>query len=457
MIEIKPKKTIDADVTVPGSKSITNRALVAAALADGMSTLHNALISDDTRYMLEALKHLGIQSIENDKIIVTGCAGKLPAADHRTSNNEASNNEASNNEAPCDEAPCDEAPCDEATRTAGESIYVGNAGTAMRFLTAMLTLGRGIYTIDGNERMRERPIRDLLDGLAQLGADAASVHANGCPPVRVKGAGLRGGKAVMPGNVSSQFFSAILLAAPYAATDVEITAHGELVSKPYIDMTIALMRDFGAQAARDGNRMTITAGAGYKSREYVVECDASSASYFFAAAAVTGGRVGVNGLSRDSMQGDVRFVDALAQMGCEVKSDADGKIPYIEVQGRPLKGIDIDMGDISDVALTLAVTAVFAEGSTRITNVANMRYKETDRIAALATELRRIGQEVEELPDGLVIHPKPVKPAVIHTYDDHRMAMSFSLAGLRQPGIVISNPECVSKTFPDFFERFQAL
>jgi len=431
MIEIKPKKSIDADVTVPGSKSITNRALVAAALADGVSVLRNALVSDDTRYMLEALGTLGIHEDENDTIAVAGCGGKLPALN--------------------------EAPDDEAGGTAGKLIYVGNAGTAMRFLTAMLALGRGAYVIDGNERMRERPIRHLLDGLSQLGADAASVNKNGCPPVLVNGTGLRGGKAAMPGNVSSQFFSAILLAAPYAANNIEVTALGELVSKPYIDMTIALMRDFGAQAARDGNRMTVTAGIGYKAREYIIESDASSASYFFAAAAVTGGRVRVLGLSRDSMQGDVRFVDALARMGCEVKGGTDGNIPYIEVQGRTLKGIEIDMSDISDVSLTLAVTAVFAEGSTRITNVANMRYKETDRIAALATELRRIGQDVEELPDGLVIHPKPLKPATIHTYDDHRIAMSFALAGLRQPGIVISNPECVSKTFPDFFERFQGL
>ena len=422
MIEIQPRDQIDAVVTVPGSKSYTNRALIAAALADGESTLRNALRSDDTLYMIRALAQLGIAVAQPDDAMlrVTGCGGVIPS---RSAN-----------------------------------LFVGNAGTAMRFLTAALTLGKGSYTIDGNERMHRRPIRDLLEGLSQLGADATSIEGTGCPPVQVNACGLRGGTARIAGDKSSQYFSAILLAAPYALEDVEVIAEGPLVSKPYIKMTAKLMRDFGADAECDDSAMRVRAGRHYRPRDYTVECDASAASYFFAAAAGTCGRVRVAGLSTASLQGDVRFVDALARMGCRVSEGLthDG-VSFIEVRGGALKGIEIDMGDMSDVSLSLAAVAVFAEGPTKIFNVENMRIKETDRISALAAELRRIGQEVEELPDGLVIHPRPVTPACIHTYDDHRMAMSFAVVGLRSPGIVIRNPSCVSKTFPDFFKKLEEL
>ncbi|NQT19721.1 MAG: 3-phosphoshikimate 1-carboxyvinyltransferase [Planctomycetes bacterium] len=422
VIQIRPRGRIDAVVTVPGSKSYTNRALVAAALADGRSTLRNALRSDDTRYMSRALDRLGIEVSERDDgtLLVEGCGGAIPI----------------------DSA----------------ELFVGNAGTAMRFLTAALTLGGGSYLLDGDEHMQRRPIEDLLHGLRQLGADVHSVNDTGCPPVKINARGLRGGTVRMPGNKSSQYFSAILMAAPYAAGDVEIIAEGALVSKPYVEMTIGLMRDFGVEAQSCNDVMRVRAGRHYQPRDYTIECDASAASYFFAAAAVTGGRVRVVGLSGASLQGDVRFVHALAQMGCRVsEGKTDSGLPYIEVHGGPLSGIEIDMGHISDVSLTLAAAAVFAEGPTRIFNVANMRIKETDRISALATELRRIGQKVEELPDGFVIHPRQVKPASIDTYDDHRMAMSFAIVGLGAPGIAIRNPSCVSKTFPDFFRKLDEL
>jgi len=422
MIEIQPRSSIDAVATVPGSKSYTNRALLAAALADGPSILRNVLRSDDTHYMIEALGSLGIavEAQDDTTLQVNGCGGAIPA------------------------------------RSA--ELFVGNAGTAMRFLTAALCLGNGSYTIDGDERMRQRPIGDLLDGLAQLGADAAALRGNGCPPVRVKARGLDGGTVRMPGDRSSQYFSAILLAAPYARGDVEVVPVGPLVSKPYVEMTAGLMRDFGALAELDGETMRVAGGHCYGGRDYAIECDASAASYFFAAAAVTGGRVRVPGLSKASLQGDVRFVDILAGMGCTVnEGTAAGGSPFIEVRGSALRGVRVDMNEMSDVALTLAAVAVFAEGSTAITNVQNMRIKETDRIAALVTELRRIGQEVEELPDGLIIHPRPVRPARVETYHDHRMAMSFAIVGLGAPGIVILDPGCVSKTFPSFFEQLSKL
>jgi 3-phosphoshikimate 1-carboxyvinyltransferase len=408
-------------VTVPGSKSYTNRAFIAAALAQGRSILRNTLHSDDSFYMTQALNALGIPVGEHSDgtVGVGGCAGVIPAS--------------------------------------AAELYVGNAGTAMRFLTAAVALGDGTYTIDGNERMRQRPIADLLEGLAQLGARAESTLNTGCPPVRVRANGLDGGVVRIPGDKSSQYFSAILLAAPYARHNVTVEPIGPLVSRPYVEMTTSLMRDFGADAACSGNTMHVTAGRHYTGTDYTVEADASAASYFFAAAAVTGGRVRVAGLSRASLQGDVHFVDALARMGCSVAECEVNGQPCIEVRGGRLSGIKIDMGDMSDVALTLAAVAVFAEGPTRIYNVENMRIKETDRISALATELRRIGQTVEEFRDGLLIVPQSITPAAIHTYDDHRMAMSFSVVGLGSPGIAIQNPGCVAKTFPDFFQRLDRL
>ncbi|CAN5745938.1 3-phosphoshikimate 1-carboxyvinyltransferase [soil metagenome] len=424
-IEIEPiDHPVDADVDVPGSKSITNRALLVAGLADGASELTGALYSDDTRYMAEALNTLGIR-VESDEAAhgfrIWGRGGTFPA-------------------------------------TAAD-LFVGNSGTTMRFLTAALPLGHGAYRIDGIPRMRKRPIAPLLQALTELGADAVSEEGGGCPPVQVNANGLRGGSTRMAGDQSSQYFSALLLAAPYAREGVQIEVAGDLVSKPYMTMTARVMRDFGVHAALDSQHwrsFRVKPGQRYAGREYHIEPDASNASYFFSAAAVTGGRVRVNGLGTDSAQGDLRFVDVLQAMGASVCIAAD----YTEVTGPPrgqLQGVDLDLNAISDTAQTLAAIAPFANGPTTIRGIHHARLKETDRVAALANELRRMGQNVEERPDGLTITPQPVRTAAIETYDDHRMAMSFAIAGLAAPGITILDPGCVAKTFPDFFDRLRML
>ncbi|HHT9114277.1 MAG TPA: 3-phosphoshikimate 1-carboxyvinyltransferase [Candidatus Wunengus sp. YC65] len=420
MIEIKPVTgKIDAVVSVPGSKSYTNRALITAALADGESTITNALFSDDTKYMASSLNALGIPIKEDpnaNRFVINGKGGIIPAKQ--------------------------------------ANLFIGNAGTAMRFLTAMLTLGNGVYEIDGIERMRQRPIQDLLDGLKQLGADAVSKFNNSCPPVLIRGIGLQGGSTVVKGDLSSQYFSALLMTAPYAKNDVSIKVKGDLVSKRYVDMTIALMRQFGVTVENNNYRtFFVKSGQRYKALRYEVEGDASAASYFFAVAAITGGKVRVVGIGSDSLQGDIHFVDVLKSMGCKVTKNAN----WIEVQGDSLRGVDIDMGDMPDVVQTLASVAVFAKGKTRVGNVKNMRIKETDRIAAVVNELRRMGISAVEYEDGFEIEPSTPRPAEIETYDDHRMAMSFALIGLRANGIKIKHPECVSKTFPDYFRRLEAL
>jgi 3-phosphoshikimate 1-carboxyvinyltransferase len=411
---------IDAVARIPGSKSITNRALLVAALADGESELTGALHSDDTRYMAAALNALGV-AVETDeageRFRVQGGGGTFPATQ--------------------------------------ADLFVGNAGTAMRLLTAALPLGRGTYRIDGVPRMRKRPLAPLLQALTDLGADAVSEEGTGCPPVVVHAGGLRGGRTAMAGDQSSQFFSALLLAAPYAEQGVEVEVIGDLVSKPYMPMTAAVMRAFGVELELDTEEwrvFRVAPGQRYRGRTYRIEPDASNASYFFAAAAVTGGRVRVDGLGRDSTQGDLHFVDVLAAMGATVSITED----YVEVIGPPvgsLRGVDLDLNAISDTAQTLAAIAPFASGPTTIRGVEHARLKETDRVAALATELRRLGQTVEERPDGLTIHPSPIVPADVHTYDDHRMAMSFAITALRAPGVRILDPGCVAKTFPDFFAR----
>ena len=419
-LEIQPTGPIRKTIRPPGSKSITNRALICAALADGESLLAGALDSEDTQVMLEALRGLGIP-VKHDSaaatIRVTGCSGHLPA----------------------DQA----------------DLYVGNSGTTARFLTAMLTLGRGTYRLDGTARMRERPIFDLLDALRQLGADAISEAGTGCPPVVVRARGLSGGQATVGGNVSSQFLSALLMAAPYAKTDVElVVAGGILVSKPYIDMTLAVMRSFGARVGTDTpGRLTIPAAQRYRALEYAIEPDASAASYFFAAAAITQGEVTVEGFSRDSLQGDVAFCERLKEMGCDVQYGQD----RITVVGRPLHGITVDMNAISDTVQTLSAVALFADGPTTIRNIAHIRHKETDRIGALAVELRKLGAKVEEHLDELRITPSTLRAAQIDTYDDHRMAMSLALVGLRVRGVVIRDPDCTAKTYPRFFDDLQGL
>jgi len=397
----------------PGSKSLTNRALVAAALADGASRLVGALDSEDTRVMIDSLVRLGIAVIIDpaDRTFqIHGCGGRLP---NRNVN-----------------------------------LSVANSGTTIRFLTALVALGQGTFRLDGSERMRQRPIQDLLDGLEQLGVDAKAESAGGCPPVVVHAAGLRGGRSTVRGDISSQFLSGLLLAAPYAASPIDLALDGPLVSQPYVRMTLAVMREFGVEveSPADLSHFHIPRGC-YRGREYAIEPDASAASYFFAAAAITGGRVTVEGLGRDSLQGDIAFCDCLERMGCEVQyGDRE-----ITVVGRSLRGIDADLNAISDTVQTLAVVALFAEGPSTIRNVAHIRHKETDRIGNLAAELRKVGGEVVELSDGLTITPQPLHGARIETYRDHRMAMSLALVGLRVSGVVILDPRTTEKTYPEFF------
>jgi 3-phosphoshikimate 1-carboxyvinyltransferase len=419
-IAIKPTGPLAAVMRPPGSKSITNRALICAALAKGASTLTGCLDSEDTRVMLDALTKLGL-AIECDAsretLTVTGCGGRIPATH--------------------------------------ADLYIANSGTTVRFLTAMLALAQGTFRLDGTPRMRQRPIDDLIRGLAQLGANVQSEMGNGCPPVVVHATGLSGGRAEVRGDVSSQFLSGLLMAAPYAAKPVELSVIGQLVSQPYVRMTLGVMSAFGvAIDPPDLAHFTVPVSAGYQGRSYAIEPDASAASYFWAAPAIAGGEVTIAGLSRASLQGDVQFVDVLARMGCAVKESAQG----ITVRATPkLRGIDVDMNAISDTVQTLAAVALFAEGPTSITGVAHIRHKETDRIAALATELRKFGAEVDERQDGLRIVPKPLHGGTIDTYEDHRMAMSMALVGLRVPGVVIRNPACTAKTYPRFFDDLAQL
>lgn len=369
--------------------------------------------------MVDALKELGLDvrfDAANAIIAVTGCGGRIPVAEAK--------------------------------------LFVGNSGTTVRFLTAMLAAADGTFTLDGTARMRERPIQDLLDALAQLGVQAHSISGTGCPPVEIRATGLRGGEATIRGDVSSQFLSGLLMAAPYAKSELKLAIEGELVSQPYVHMTLAVMRAFGVDvAAEDVTTFKIEAPRHYLGRDYVVEPDASAASYFWAAAAITGGCVTVEGLNRSSLQGDVAFCDCLAKMGCDVQDNATSTT----ITGHPLHGIDVDMNAISDTVQTLAAVALFAEGPTTIRGVGHIRHKETDRIAALATELRKLGAAVEEWPDGLRITPGTLHGATIDTYDDHRMAMSLALVGLRQPGVVINDPGCTVKTYPNYFGDLEKL
>lgn len=418
-LEIRPAGRIVGRICPPGSKSITNRALVCAALAAGHSTLRGALDSEDTQVMIASLRLLGFDVDHEPRtatIQVAGLSGRIPATSAK--------------------------------------LHVGNSGTTMRFLAAMLCLGEGHYEIDGVPRMRERPLGDLLATLRKLGAEIASIADNDCPPIRV-GGGLAGGRAEIRGDVSSQFLSGLLMAAPYARLPVELTVAGPLVSQPYVRMTLAVMNSFGIVVEHDEQSRSwfrVPHGS-YQARDYLIEPDASAASYFFAAAAITGGRVTVQGLSRDSLQGDVAFVDLLERMGCAVEFEPH----QITVTGGPLRGIDVSMTDISDTVQTLAAVACFAAGPTTIRGVGHIRHKETDRIADLARELRKLGAAVQEHADGLTIEPGPLRGVAIETYNDHRMAMSMALVGLRTPGVHIMNPGCTAKTYPAFFANLERL
>lgn len=420
MTPIAPPDTV---ARTPGSKSLTNRYLACAALADGPSTLRGASLSDDALAMIDGLRSLGVRAQIDEPaggIEVAGRGGLLP-------NDEA-------------------------------SIDIGMAGTAMRFLTALVTLGHGRYRLDGAARMRRRPIRDLVDALRQLGAAIEYEADEGFPPLVVHASGLPGGEAVLDAPPSSQFISAILMAAPYAHGDVMVRIDGELVSEPYVGLTLDVMRTMGVELVdHEDRRFIVPAPQRYAGGVYDVEPDASGATYLWAAAAITGGRVGVRGLSRTSRQGDVAFVDVLARMGCTVEQ-RDGALFVCGPANGRLSGVQIDLNRMPDTVQTLAVAALFADGPTRIDNVANLRIKETDRIEALARELTKLGASVETRPDGLTITPpRVVRGARIHTYDDHRMAMSFAVAGLRAEGVEIADAGCVSKSFPEYFDVLDAL
>lgn len=422
-IELQPVTSpVRGVIRPPGSKSITNRAMVMAALADGPLTMTGVLDSQDTRVMVESLRRLGFtvdQDRATSRCTVHGLGGRIPAE--------------------------------------SAELWLENSGTSIRFLSSLCALGTGQYRLDGVERMRQRPIGDLVRALKPLGADIRFEQPEtDCPPIVVDGSrgSLRGGATVIHGDISSQFISSLLMAAPACRETVHISVEGELVSKPYVTMTLQMMQAFGASVRYpDDLSSFLIEPQPYRAGTYDIEPDASAASYFFGAAAVTGGSVTVTGLSRHALQGDVGFAAALEQMGCEVTWQSD----RITVTGRPLQGINIDMNAISDTAQTLAAVAVFADSPTTIRNVGHMRHKETDRIAAVVTELKRAGIQAEELADGLKIHPGIPHPAEIQTYEDHRMAMSFSLLGLKVPGIKILNPGCTAKTYPRYFEDLAAL
>ncbi len=409
---------IRGTIRPPGSKSITNRALVCAALARGTSTITGALDSDDTRVMAGGLAALGI-GIQADwpggELTVTGCGGDIPAR--------------------------------EATLDCAAS------GTTMRFLAAVCGLGHGTFRLDGTPRMRQRPIGDLVAALRMLDVDAVAESPGECPPVRIRSAGLAGGNVTVHGGTSSQFASGLAMTAPCTSQGMQITFAGQLVSLPYLEMTRRVMQSFGGVCVPLGGRGWEIPATGYTACRYPVEPDASAASYFVAAAAITGGEVRLEGLSRRSMQGDVGLCDVLERMGCTVAWDETDGRESITVGGRARHGIDVDMNAISDTVPTLAAVALFASTPTTIRNVAHIRDKETDRIGDLVRELRKLGARVEEHADGMTIEPTPLHGATVATYDDHRMAMCLSLPGLVVPGVRIENPTCVGKTFPDYWHR----
>lgn len=406
----------DVAITVPGSKSITNRSLVVAALAAGRSDLSNVLFSDDTDAMLTCLRRLGLRAeadIPACQVEVDGWDGRVPSGP--------------------------------------ATVDVRQAGTAARFLPPLLALGQGTYTVDGSSQMRSRPLTGLVAALRDLGVD---VKGDGLPLEVVATGGVRGGKVTVGGSATSQFLSGLLLSGPYFSEGLDLVAEGHTVSRPYLAITVATMASFGVQVeVEEGRRFRVRPGQRYSGTRFAVEPDASAACNFFAAAAITGGRVRVNGLSRNSVQGDLRFVDVLERMGAEVRRTDR----FIEVVGHPLKGVEEDLADFSDAAPTLAVTAAFASTPSRITGIGFIRRKESDRVGNVVAELRRCGIEAEEEPDGMLIHPGSPKPAVVRTYDDHRMAMAFSLLGLVAEGIAIVEPGCVAKTFPDFFATLDRL
>jgi len=416
MYAVRAEPIRNLSVAVPGSKSYTHRIFIAAALANGASTVSNALDSEDTRLTLQALEQMGARVARSSTIVIDGFNGRP--------------------------APC------------ADPLYLGNSGTSIRLLTGIAALGTGRYRLTGTERMGQRPIADLLKGLAQVGVATRCDHHNGCPPLEVEGGTITGRRLEIVCRESSQYLSSLLLLAPCTAQGLDITVVGDPVSKPYIDMTVDIMQQFGITVLRNGyRRFTIAGDQPYQADTYIVEPDCSQASYFWAAAAVTGATVKVKAISRKSRQGDLRLVPVLEKMGCTVAHDKDG----VTLTGGDLRGITVDMGDMPDMVPTLAVVAAFARGKTMIHNVAHLRGKESDRLLAMATELSKMGIEARCGDADLVVIGGRPRGAEIETYEDHRIAMSFAVAGLKAPGTVIRNPGCVEKSFPGFWEVLESL
>jgi len=419
MIEIKSHHIKPhCEVRVPGSKSYTHRILIASALSNGECLIRNALISEDTILTLQALKQMGIRIDDKaqDRIMVSGSSGFLkPAADQ---------------------------------------IFLGNSGTSMRLLTAVAALGQGTFILAGTDRMAERPIQDLIDSLDQLGVQICSMNQNGCPPVKIVGERIIGGPVNINCRTSSQYLSALLLISPYAEQGMNIRVTEGPVSRPYVDMTVDVMDKFGVTVNREGyEHFEVAGNQTYRAGAYTVEPDGSQAGYFWAAAAVCGSEIKVKGVTADSRQGDVKFAGLLADMGCGIVADSDG----ITVRGRPLKAIDIDMGDMPDMVPTLAVVAAFAEGTTRIRNVSHLKAKESDRLSAVADELVKMGIDAHCSDDELFVTGGRPHGAEIETYGDHRIAMSFAVAGLVTPQTIILEENCVEKSFPNFWEVFEGM
>jgi 3-phosphoshikimate 1-carboxyvinyltransferase len=416
MLPIAPfEAPVNAIISVPGSKSLSNRALVVSSLAEGKSRLSNVLHSDDTRYMMSHLHTLGIPlQASDDQVEIEGRGGEFSAVE--------------------------------------ASLPCGNAGTTVRFLTALCALVPGAQVITGDQRMQARPIRDLVDALAGLGADIECL--NGCPPVTVRSGSLRGGRVEVQAHLSSQYLSALLMIAPYAHQEVSLEVAGDMVSEPYIELTLEVMASFGVAVERPDPRRFHVPRRRFQGRAFAIEGDATSAGYWWALAAMTGSRIAVNNVQLSSHQGDIEFLHILERMGSAIAQEQG-----IAVQGpRQLQSPGVvDMNRLPDAVMTLAVLAALAQGETRIINVANLRIKESDRLAALVTELRRVGIEADELVDGICIRGGKPHGADIETYADHRMAMSFAILGVQVPGIRIGTPECVSKSYPTFFEQLQAL
>jgi 3-phosphoshikimate 1-carboxyvinyltransferase len=417
MREIKVIRHRYAEVTVPGSKSYTHRMLIAAGLSNGPCRLKNTLESEDTSITLETMRKLGVNvDKDENQIDVYGKRGSLDACQ--------------------------------------ETLYLGNSGTSMRLLTAAVALGKGKYVLTGSQRMQQRPMQDLIDGLNQMGVKSSAVKNNGCPPIEVESAKIKGGTVNLNCSLSSQFLSALLLIAPYAQNDLEIVVTKGPVSRPYIDITLDVMQKFGVTVMRENyDRFNVPGGQTYQAGSYVVEPDCSQAGYFWAAAAVTEATIKVKDIPVDSQQGDIRFLDLLAAMGCKISKDPDG----ITVTGGPLVAVEADMADMPDLVPTLAVIAAFARGTTIIKNVAHLKGKESNRLDATVRELTKMGIDVGCNDTALRINGGESHGTEIETYDDHRIAMSFAVAGLRVPGIVIKNENCVAKSFPNFWQKLEAL